>query len=140
MTTAQRILKLVLALALSGLATPAYAGAQVSIQMSLPAVLPPLVVVQPGVQVVQDYDEEIFFTGGYYWVRRDGYWYRAVDPRARWYYVRPVAVPGALVRMPPGQYRHWHGRGWAQGRPWRGEEGGGREHGHGRGHGHGHED
>ena len=134
MKTAHLVRKLVLALALAGLAPPAHAGAQVSIQLNLPAVLPPLVVAQPGVQVVQDYDEEIFFSGGYYWVRRDGYWYRAADPRARWYYVRPAAVPVVIARMPPGQYRHWHGHGWrAQGRPWRGE-GGERGHGHGRGH------
>ena len=23
-------------------------------------------------RVVQDFDEEVFFTGGYYWVQRDG--------------------------------------------------------------------
>ncbi len=136
MKIAHPIRKLVLALALSAVATPAHAGAQVSIQLNLPAVLPPLVVVQPGVQVVQDYDEEIFFTGGFYWVRRDGYWYRAVDPRARWYYVSPAAVPVVIARMPPGQYRRWHGRGWRAQGPWKGEGGGWREHGHGRGRGH----
>src|SRR5512139_2013830 len=77
-----------LALALAvGFATPAAAAAHVSIQLSLPAVLPPLVVVQPGVQVVQDFDQEIFFVDGYYWVCRDDSWYRARDPRARWYSV-----------------------------------------------------
>lgn len=137
MKIAHPIRKLVLALALAGVATPAHAGAHVWIQMNLPAVLPPLVVVQPGVQVVQDYDEEIFFSGGFYWVRRDGYWYRAADPRARWYYVPSAAVPVAVARMPPGQYRHWHGHGWrAQGRPGRGEGGGWRQHGHGPGRGH----
>ncbi len=124
------IRKLALGLALVGLASPAEA-AQVWIQMDLPAVLPPLVVVQPGVQVVQDFEQEIFFVGGYYWVRRDGYWYRAREPRARWYYVRPAAVPVALVRMPPGHYRHWHGRGWgAEARTWKGgERGRGRHRG-----------
>lgn len=136
MKIAHPIRKLVLTLALAGLATPAHAGAHVWIQMNLPAVLPPLVVVQPGVQVVQDYGEEIFFSGGYYWVRRDGYWYRAADPRARWYYVRPAAVPVAIARMPPGHYRHWHGHGWRAQGPGRGEGGGWREHGHGRGRGH----
>ncbi len=112
MTIAHPIRKLVLVLALVGLAAPAAAVAEVWIQMNLPAVLPPLVVVEPGVQVVQDSDEEIFFVGGYYWVRRDGYWYRARDYRDRWYYVHPGRVPAALVRTPPGHYRHWHGHGW----------------------------
>jgi hypothetical protein len=135
MTTAHSVRTLALALALVGLATPV-AAAEVWIQMNLPAVLPPLVVVQPGVQVVQDFDEEIFFVGGHYWVRRDGTWYRARDPRARWYYVRPERVPVALVRAPPGHYRHWHGHGWkAEKRQWRAEQRGWSEQGHRRGRG-----
>ncbi len=129
MTTTHLIRKLVLALGLAAVAGPAAAEAHVWIQMNLPVALPPLVVVQPGVQVVQDYDEEIFFSGGFYWVQRDGYWYRARDPRARWYYVRPAYVPVAIARMPPGQYRHWHGHGWK-----------GEGEGHGRGHHGGHRD
>lgn len=133
MTAERFVRKLVLVLALVGLAKPA-AAAQVWIQMNLPAVLPPLVVVEPGVQVVQNFDEEIFFTGGYYWVRRDGYWYRARDYRARWYYVRPGLVPVALVHSPPGHYRHWHGNGWkGESRRWHAEGRGWREHGHHRG-------
>ncbi|HZY03886.1 MAG TPA: hypothetical protein VFF02_10320 [Anaeromyxobacteraceae bacterium] len=128
---------LALALAL-GLATPAAADAHVSIQLGLPAVLPPLVVVQPGVQVVQDYDREIFFVGGYYWVRQDGSWYRTHNPYARWYYVRPAYVPVGLVRMPPGHYRHWHGPGWrADNRHGRGDGWDERGHGHGHHRGHG---
>ncbi|HEU4381907.1 MAG TPA: hypothetical protein VFR85_00280 [Anaeromyxobacteraceae bacterium] len=128
------IRKLALALILAGFAAPASTAAQVSmsIQMNLPAVLPPLVVVQPGVQVVSDYDREIFFVGGYYWVRNDGYWYRARDPRARWYYVRPNRVPTFLVNAPPGHYRHWHGQGhWKDKERWRADS---HRHGHGRGH------
>jgi hypothetical protein len=84
---------------------PATAPAQVSvqIQLGLPAA-PPLVVVQPGIQVVENWDEEVFFTGGYYWVRRDDRWYRARGPSAAFVYVEPRRVPPGLVRMPPGQY------------------------------------
>jgi hypothetical protein len=100
-------LALVFALALS--TVPAAAGAQVGvhIDVGLP-VAPPLVVVQPGVQVVEDWNEEVFFTRGYYWVQRDGYWYRARGPRAHFVYVEPRYVPAAIVRMPPGHYKHWH--------------------------------
>jgi hypothetical protein len=93
-----------LALALPS-ATPA--DAQVRIRLGFPAVLPPLVQVEPGVRVVQDYDEEIFFTRGYYWVQHDGSWYRARDHRGTWYLVRPGRLPPQLVRHEPGRYRRW---------------------------------
>jgi hypothetical protein len=100
-------LAFLLALALS--AVPALARAQVGVQIhvGLPAA-PPLVVVRPGIQVVENYDEEVFYTGGWYWVRRDNGWYRARGPRAAFVYCEPHRVPGGLVRLPPGQYRHWH--------------------------------
>ena len=92
------------ALVLSPSPAPAQVGVQ--IQVNIP-VNPPLVVVQPGIQVVENWDEEVFFTGGYYWVRRDAYWYRAPSPRATWVYVEPHRVPPGLVRLPPGHYKHY---------------------------------
>jgi hypothetical protein len=91
--------------ALVALALPrrADAGMNVNVNVGLPAA-PPLVVVQPGVQVVEDWDEEVFFVSGFYWVRRDGGWYRARSPRAAFVLVQPRVVPGQLVRIPPGQY------------------------------------
>jgi hypothetical protein len=68
---------------------------------------PPLVVVAPGVQVVPDYDEEVFFANGWYWTRRDTVWYRTRDHRGGWVMVQPTRVPPALVRLPPGEYKHW---------------------------------
>ena len=111
MTIAHPIRKLALTLTLVALAAPAAASAQahLSIRIGLPAVLPALVVVEPGVQVVQDFGEEVFFVGGYYWARRDEGWYRAHDHRARWTHVEPRRVPTALVRIPAGHYRHWRG-------------------------------
>ncbi|MBL8940196.1 MAG: hypothetical protein JNM69_36955 [Archangium sp.] len=45
--------------------------AQVKIDVVLPTIVfeapPALVVVQPGVQVVEDFDEEVFFVDGWYW-------------------------------------------------------------------------
>jgi hypothetical protein len=100
---------LLLAIGLLALAIPSatLAEVQIRMQMGFPIVLPPLVEVQPGVRVVQDYDEEIFFIGGYYWVERDGNWYRARDHRGTWRYVRPGGLPAALVHHQPGQYRRW---------------------------------
>lgn len=87
---------------------PAHAQASVQLRLDLPVVLPQLVVVQPGVQVVPDVDEEVFLYNGWYWVRRDGGWYRSRSHRHGWYSVRPERVPRKLVGLPPGQYRRWH--------------------------------
>jgi hypothetical protein len=106
-------------LSLAPLAARAQVGVNMNIQLGLPAA-PPMVVVQPGVQVVENYDEEVFYTGGWYWVRRDGRWWRARTPRASFVYVEPRRVPVGLVRIPPGQYRHWnHERARAEHREWK---------------------
>jgi hypothetical protein len=88
---------------------------QVQVRVSVPAVrfeaAPPMVEVQPGVFVVHDCDEEVFFVDGRYWMRsREGRWYRASDHRGGWVAAEPRAVPAPIVRVPPGQYRHWKGR------------------------------
>jgi len=86
---------------------------QVQVQVPLPTVTfsvpPPLVVVQPGIQVVVDNDEEVFFTDGYYWVRRDNRWFHTRDHRGTWVLVEERGVPSGLGRLPPGQYRRFKG-------------------------------
>jgi hypothetical protein len=129
MKTAHPLRKLTLLSVLAALAAPAAASAQayVSVQVGLPAIVvpaaPSLVEVEPRVEVVQDIGEEVFFVDGYYWARHGDGWYRAHDRRARWGYVEPHRVPGALVRIPPGYYRNWHpGRphhGWRHPQYWR---------------------
>ncbi len=88
---------------------PALASAQASVELrlALPVVLPQLVVVSPGVQVVPDVDEEVFFVDGYYWVRQDAGWYRSRSHKGGWVFVGPRAVPARLVKIPPGHYRRW---------------------------------
>jgi hypothetical protein len=126
------------ALAASAAAVPATSRAQVrtelSIHIGLP-VRPPLLVVEPGVQVVSDFDEEVFFVSGVYWLRRGPYWYRARSPRAAFIYVPGGRVPVTLARLPPpGHFRHYnrerHDREWAEHHPrWKGETRHGRGHG-----------
>ncbi len=104
--------KLAITLVLAGaVALPGVAHAQVaaSVQLSLglPVVMPQLVVVSPGIQVVPEVEEEVFYTRGYYWVRHDGGWYRTRDLRRGWYQMEPRHVPPGLSRMPPGKYKKY---------------------------------
>ena len=87
---------------------PASAQVSVTLRLDLPVVLPRLVVVEPGIQVVPDVNEEVFFVDGYYWVRRDDRWYRSRDHRSGWVVIEPRGVPPRLVKVPPGHYRKWH--------------------------------
>lgn len=86
------------------------ATAQVNLQVTVPVPTirfeapPPLVVVQPGVQVVEDFDEEVFVLDGVYWVRRDKGWFKANGHSGGWVRAEP---PRVLVAMPPGQYRKY---------------------------------
>ncbi len=93
------------------------AAAQVQVQVNIPVPTitfqapPPLVVVQPGVQVVEDNDDEIFFVDSWYWVRRDGRWYRTKTHTGGWVYVEDRVVPRTIFVVPHGHYRRYkHGR------------------------------
>ena len=103
-----------LACALALWPSAAQAGVSLHIDIGLP-VAPPLVEVQPGIQVVEGFPEEVFFSGGWYWCRRPDGWYRAPSPRARFDWVDRRFVPGGLARFPVGGYRNWH-----RGEPMRG--------------------
>ena len=72
---------------------------------------PELVTVSPGVQVVYDYDEPVFFTDGFYWRFYDGYWYRSSNYATGWvYYERP---PVAVLRIDrPYAYAHYRPAGY----------------------------
>jgi hypothetical protein len=103
--------KLIVASILSLAVLPAPAHPQVSFQMQINLGLPPappLAVVQPGIQVVEGWPEQVFFTGGFYWVCRADNWYRAPNPGAAFVYVEPRYVPVDLWRIPPGKYKHYH--------------------------------
>jgi hypothetical protein len=118
--------------------TPLVAHAQVDVHVRLPLpsirfeVAPPLVVVREGVQVVPDYPEEVFYQDSWYWHRSGTRWYRTRDHRGGWVLVERRYVPGMLVGIPAGKYKHHkhkagkhhgHGNGHAKG------------NGHGKGHG-----
>lgn len=94
--------------ALIGLPAVASAQAHIGIHFDLPVVLPRLVVVAPGIQVVPQVREEVFFHDGWYWARRDAAWYRSRDHRGGWVLVPPPAIPSRFGSLPPpGHYRNW---------------------------------
>jgi hypothetical protein len=75
---------------------------------------PDLVTVSPGVQVIADYDEPIFYSDGFYWRYDGGVWYRSTYYTGGWAYARP---PVAVMRIQqPYAYRHYRPAGWV-GRP-----------------------
>ncbi len=95
------------------LALPAPGSAQISVGAGIHIDIafpepPPLVVVTPGVRIVPEYDEEVYFVNNFYWVRRDDVWYRTSRYDGGWRPVRRVYVPATLVRIPPGRYRHYY--------------------------------
>ncbi len=77
---------------------------------------PDLVYAAPGVQVVADYDEPVFFSDGLYWRFSGGYWYSSHEYNRGWVSGRP---PGAVMRIQhPQTYAHYRPAGWApRGRP-----------------------
>jgi hypothetical protein len=102
--------KTTLSIALAGaLVLPAAASASgyMEIHLELPEILPPLVVISPGVQVYPEIAHEVFFVDGVYWARHNGGWYRSETARGAWVGVPPSGVPASLGKIPPGKYKNW---------------------------------
>lgn len=72
---------------------------------------PDLVTVSPGVQVVADYDEPVFYSDGFYWRYYDNSWYRSNSYYTGWsYWDRP---PVAVLRIDrPYAYSHYRPNGY----------------------------
>jgi hypothetical protein len=68
---------------------------------------PELVEAEPGLQVIADYPEPIFFVDGFYYHQSGGRWYRARDYHRGWETARG-GVPSRLSRVEhPERYRHY---------------------------------
>jgi len=78
-----------------------------------------LVEVSPGVEVIADYDEPIFFVDDFYWVYRGGFWWRS-----GWYgggWARAEVVPERVRGIAhPESFAHYRPAGWARHEPVRG--------------------
>jgi hypothetical protein len=70
-----------------------------------------LVEVSPGVEVIADWDEPIFFVNNYYWVNRGGAWYWSTWYGGGWAVNR--RPPQTIVSIGnPTQYAHYKPAGW----------------------------
>ena len=71
---------------------------------------PDLVYAAPGVQVIADYDEPIFYSDTFYWRFAGGTWYRSRSYTGGWVYATP---PPAVLRIErPHAYVRYHPQGW----------------------------
>jgi hypothetical protein len=107
-------MKTTVAALLAGLAlgaAPGLASAAEELRVALPE-RHDLVELQPGLQVIPDFDLEVFFTGGAYWLRSDGAWYTTRRPAASSTFVaaEPRSVPAALAALPDGSHLYYRAR------------------------------
>ena len=75
-----------------------YASASVS--------TPDMAYVAPGVHVIANYDEPIFYADGYYWYNSNGYWYRSPRYTGGWVYVDRPSYRVARISNPHA-YRYY---------------------------------
>ncbi|MCX5745207.1 MAG: hypothetical protein NT062_22205 [Proteobacteria bacterium] len=91
---------------------PVYSvGVNVNAGYNTAYVQPELVEVSPGVQVVYDYDEPIFYSDNYYWRNYNNTWYRSSVHNGNWvvygdvpYSVRGIQQPRSYVHYRPTNY------------------------------------
>jgi hypothetical protein len=67
---------------------------------------PDLVYVSPGVYVIADYDEPVFYSNGYYWLYSDGYWMRSSYHTGGWVTVRSVPMSVRRIDRPRAYVRY----------------------------------
>lgn len=87
-----------------------------SVRSSAYVETPSMVLVEPGVYVVADYDRPVFYNDGFYWLYTDGYWMRSysysggfVRVRSVPYGVRRIHRPYSYVRYRPrGSVRYYN--------------------------------
>jgi len=78
-----------------------------------------LVEVSPGVEVIADWDEPIFFADDFYWAYRGGFWYRSGSYAGGW--ARADVVPDRIRGIArPESYAHYHPGGFVRHEPVRG--------------------
>ncbi|HEU0030560.1 MAG TPA: hypothetical protein VFQ53_08005 [Kofleriaceae bacterium] len=90
-------------------------GVAYSGSVTATTVAPDLVYVGPGVQVIADYDEPIFYSDGFYWRYYGNTWYRSSYYTGGWVYASPpravlsINSPHTYVRYRPNGWRPRNG-------------------------------
>lgn len=82
------------------------------VQYSEPVVFvdaPELVYVEPGVYVVRNYGDAVYYSDGYYWCNRGGVWYHTAYWNDPWVTVHVNVVPTVFVHRDHRAYVHYHG-------------------------------
>ena len=74
---------------------------------------PDLVEVEPGVQVIVDYDEPVFYSDNYYWRENGGVWYRSSYYIRGWISAQPPVIVGRISTRE--RYRHYRPAGYQPG-------------------------
>lgn len=92
------------------LAAGCMAGVGYSAAVSNEGYGPELAYAAPGVQVIVDYDEPIFFADSFYWRFYGGGWYRSPHHNGGWVYATPPPVVRGIDR--PQTYVHYRPAGW----------------------------
>ena len=109
----RRIILLALIIGVAGLAgcyATTSGGVAYSGTVTATTTAPDLVYVSPGVQVIADYDEPIFYSDGFYWRVDNGVWYRSTWYTGGWVYATPpravvtIDRPYAYARYRPAGY------------------------------------
>lgn len=90
---------IVLATATTGCIVHGRVGARVEAR-------PAMVEVSPGVMVIEDYDEPVFYSDGYYWLYSDGVWLRSSYHTGGWVRVRTVPTRIVSIRSPRAYVRY----------------------------------
>ncbi len=81
------------------------------VSASVTADAPDLVEVAPGVQVVADYDEPVFYADGAYWRSSSDGWYRSDNYASGWVFA--ASPPEAVVRIQsPNAFIHYRPAGY----------------------------
>jgi len=84
------------------------ASGQARYSASAQVTTPRLILIEPDIQVVADYDEPVFYTDSYYWRYDNGVWYRSNNHLRGW--VRFEAIPPRLRRIErPTAYIRYRG-------------------------------
>ncbi len=104
--------KLVPLLISAAVATGCYGTTTVGYSPGYAYATPDLAYVSPGVSVIANYEQPIFYSGGYYYTNYDGGWYRSPYYTRGWGYVGAPPYAISTIRNPYA-YRYYRPYGYA---------------------------